>query len=191
MKEVRTRAVELRAEDDEKMVIEGYPVVFNSVATHWGESEVIDPHALDECDMADVPLKYNHEDSFLIMARTRNGSLKLDVDEKGLHMTAELLDTQSNKDLYKCIQAGLLDKMSFAFVVDEDEYDSTTSTRTIKKIGRLFDVSVVDLPFYDDTSVFARGLDNFRIYADLKKQEKREQLKKRLEREQLINRIKR
>lgn len=157
-KETRILNVELRTPEnkEEKMIVEGYAITFNSPATH-GYTEVISPGALDNTDMSDVPLKYNHEDSHLIMARTRNKSLELKKDEKGLFIKAELIDTQSNKDIYKSIKAGLIDKMSFAFTVREDEYDYDTDTRTITDIDRLYDVSVVDIPFYDSTSVYARG----------------------------------
>lgn len=156
-KEVRLLDVELRASDeDEKMIVEGYAITFNEPATH-GYTEIISDKALDNTDMSDVPLKYNHEDSHLIMARTRNKSLELKKDEKGLFIRAELIDTQSNKDIYKSIKAGLIDKMSFAFTTRGDEYDYDTDTRTITDIEKLFDVSVVDMPFYDTTSVYARG----------------------------------
>lgn len=156
-KEIRLLDVELRASDqDEKMVVEGYAITFNQPATH-GYTEIISEKALDNTDMSDVPLKYNHEDSHLIMARTRNKSLELKKDDKGLFIRAELIDTQSNKDIYKSIKAGLIDKMSFAFTVRGDEYDYDTDTRTITDIDKLYDVSVVDMPFYDSTSVYARN----------------------------------
>lgn len=159
-KETRMFNIESRADEgDDKMVIEGYAITFNEPATHeW--TEVISDRALDNTDMSDVPLKYNHEDSHLIMARTRNKSLELKKDDKGLFIRAELIDTQSNRDIYKSIQAGLIDKMSFAFTVREDEYDYDTDTRTITDIDRLYDVSVVDMPFYDSTSVYARNENN-------------------------------
>lgn len=156
-KEVRLLDVELRTpEEDDKMIVEGYAITFNSPATH-GYTEIISDKALDNTDMSDVPLKYNHEDSHLIMARTRNKSLELKKDEKGLFIRAELIDTQSNKDIYKSIKAGLIDKMSFAFTTRGDEYDYDTDTRTITDIDKLYDVSVVDMPFYDSTSVYARN----------------------------------
>lgn len=157
-KETRLLDVELRTPEteDDKMVVEGYAITFNSPATH-GYTEIISDKALDETDMSDVPLKYNHEDSHLIMARTRNKSLELTKDEKGLFIRAELIDTQSNKDIYKSIKAGLIDKMSFAFTVRGDEYDYDSDTRTITDIDKLYDVSVVDIPFYDSTSVYARS----------------------------------
>ena len=149
--------------EDSKMVLEGYPIVFNEQTLIGDEStgwlEEIDSHALDNADMSDTPLKYNHQDITPILARVRNGSLKLNVDGKGLHMRAELLDTQQNKDFYKMVQAGLLDKMSFAFnVLEEDRNDlARPATRYIRKIGRLFDVSIVDVPAYPGTSLQARS----------------------------------
>lgn len=158
--------VEKRADGEEErdvMVLEGYPITFNQETLigdeEWGWIESIDPHAVDDADMKDTCLKYNHNDTSPIMARTRNGSLKLTIDEKGVFMRAELIDTQSNKDFYKMVKAGLLDKMSFAFTVDGEEVDNRTSPikRIIKRIGKLFDVSVVDIPAYDSTSLIARS----------------------------------
>ncbi len=160
-KEIRLLAENLEArqseENSEAMIVEGYAVVFDSPATH-GFKEIIDKDAFNGCDMKDVCLKYNHLDSHLILARTRNGSLRLTVDDKGVFIHAELIDTTSNKDVYKMIQARLLDKMSFAFTVEEEKWDLATDTRTILKIDKLFDVSVVDTPFYDTTSIYARAL---------------------------------
>lgn len=189
-KEIRMLTdVQFRAEEqEEKMIIEGYAITFNSPATH-GFTEIISDKALDNCDMSDVPLKYNHEDSHLIMARTRNHSLELKKDEKGLLIRAELIDTQSNKDIYKSIKAGLIDKMSFAFTVRGDEYDYETDTRTINDIDKLYDVSVVDIPFYDSTSVYARKLDNSEEYIKNIQREKREKLVSKLKRQELLKRL--
>lgn len=160
-REVRMLASNFRAldSDEEKMIIEGYAVVFDSPATHYF-TEIIDRDAFNGCDMKDVPLKYNHDDTHLILARTRNNSLELIIDDKGLKIRAELIDTSSNIDIYKSIKAGLLDKMSFAFTVAEESWDikSDPAIRTIKKIDKLWDVSVVDTPFYDTTSIYARAL---------------------------------
>lgn len=156
IKEVRLS--EVRAAESEKMIIEGYAVVFDQ-PTDLGYIEVIDRGALDNADMSDVCLKYNHEDTTLIMARTRNKSLQLSIDDHGLRIYAELIDTQSNRDIYKAIQAGLLEKMSFAFVVEDANWDTVDGTdiRHIKKIAKLFDVSVVDVPAYEQTEVYARS----------------------------------
>lgn len=154
-KEIRKLDLQFRAEttDEEKMEIKGYAVVFNSPET-YGYTEVIDEHALDEADMSDVVLRYNHNESFMVLARTRNKSLKLDKDEKGLFMDATLQDDiTEHKNIFNAIKSGLIDKQSFAFTVEDDEYDYESDTRTITKIGKLFDVSVVDQPFYNATDV--------------------------------------
>ena len=160
-KEIRFLAENLEAksleDNKEGMIVEGYAVVFDSPATH-GFTEVIDKDAFNGCDMKDVCMKYNHDDSHQILARTRNNSLRLQIDDKGLFIHAELIDTTSNRDIYKMIQAGLLDKMSFAFTVEEEKWDLATDTRTILRIDKLFDVSVVDTPFYEATSIYARAL---------------------------------
>ena len=181
-KEIRLLAENLEVRSDEEnsdlMVVEGYAVVFDSPATH-GFTEIIDKDAFNGCDMKDVCLKYNHDDSHCILARTRNKSLTLTIDDKGLFIHAELIDTTSNRDIYKMIQAGLLDKMSFALTVSEEKWDLATDTRTVLKIDKLFDVSVVDTPFYDTTSIYARALstlenekeklENLRASRELKK----------------------
>lgn len=160
--------IELRKDENEsgKMIIEGYAAVFDEEALigdeEWGFYERIAKGAFDGTNMKDVPLKYNHSDNVPILARTRNKSLELKVDDKGLFIHAELLDTQDNIDMYKRIKAGLIDKMSFAFTVkaEGDDWEKgKIPKRTIKKFDRLFDVSVVDVPAYDGTSIYARSLE--------------------------------
>ena len=162
------RLVEIRAVDSEdKMLIEGYAITYDQPATHqYGQrkfTEVIRKGALDKTDMKDVPLRYNHNDTWLIMARTRNKSLQLIKDDIGLKIQAELLDTQSNRDIYKSIQEGLVDKMSFAFTVadggDTWTFGESETVREVTNIAKLYDVSVVDTPFYDSTSIYARSLE--------------------------------
>ena len=155
-----------RREDEGKLIIEGYAAVYDSEALigdkSWGFYERIEKGAFEKANMKDVPLKYNHSDDVPILARTRNKSLVLTPDEKGLHVHAELLDTTDGVDMYKRIKAGLIDKMSFAFTVAKggDEYKSESGKiphRTIKQFERIYDVSVVDTPAYEDTSIYARS----------------------------------
>lgn len=163
MKEIRKFDMQFRAEptEDEKMEIKGYAAVYNSPET-YGYTELIAPGAFDEADMSDVVLRYNHDDSFMVLARTRNKSLKLETDEKGLFMDAVLQnDITDHVNIFNAIKSNLIDKQSFAFVVEEDNYDYDTDTRTITKIGKVYDVSVVDQPFYNATDVsVARDLEN-------------------------------
>ena len=155
-----------RREDEGKLIIEGYAAVYDSETLigneEWGFYEIINRGAFDGADLKDVPLKYNHSDAVPILARTRNKSLVLTPDDKGLRIRAELLDTTDGVDMYKRIKAGLIDKMSFAFLLAENgdtwtREGNKTPHRSISKFGRICDVSVVDSPAYDDTSIFARS----------------------------------
>ena len=178
-KEIRKLDIQFRAEENEdnKMEIKGYAAVYDSPET-YAYTELIAKGAFDESDMSDVVLRYNHNDSFMVLARTRNKSLDLKVDDKGLFMDATLQDDiTEHKNIYNAIKSGLIDKQSFAFTVEEDEYDYETDTRTITKIGKVFDVSVVDQPFYNDTDVsLASKNDDFMA--------RREELRKEYEKEQ-------
>ncbi len=163
------RMLEFRAVENEenKMIIEGYAIVYEQPATHSYSgrkfTETIKRGALDNTDLSDVPLRYNHNDTWCIMARTRNKSLALILDYIGLKIRAELIDTQSNRDIYKSIQEGLIDKMSFAFTVsdggDKWSFGEAETTREVTNIEKLWDVSVVDMPFYDSTSIYTRSLE--------------------------------
>lgn len=161
-----TRIAEVRLEEaEDKMILEGYAIVYDEPTLigdeTYGFIESISRDAITDAAIKDVPMKYNHMDSFLIIARTKNGSLTLTSDDVGLKIRAELLDTQSNQDIFKMVKSGLLDKMSFAFVVSEQEWDQNGDIpkRYIKKIERLYDVSIVDTPAYDKTSIYARSLE--------------------------------
>ena len=141
--------------------IEGYAVVFD-VPTVLDKDpysgtefrEKIDRHAFDSCDMTDVVLNIDHEGTPL--ARTRAGTLTLTPDDHGLKVYAALT-TSRGLELWEDIQAGNLDKMSFAFSVEAENYDQENRTRTILKVGKLWDVSVVTRPAYEQTSVYARS----------------------------------
>lgn len=166
-KEYRYNAVECREEDDGQLVIEGYPIVFESETLigdeKYGFREIISKNALDGANMKDVPLRYNHNNTNYILARTRNKSLSLSIDDKGLFMRAVLQgDVQAHRDAYNMVKSGLLDKMSFAFNVTKQSVDtgSKIPLRRVESIGRLFDVSIVDIPAYDTTSVYARSFES-------------------------------
>lgn len=176
MKEVRL--IEMRATGEER-VVEGYAVVFDSVTDLGWVKEVIDRNALDNADMSDIVMKYNHENSVLPMARTRGGTLQFNIDDHGLRIRATLPDTQVNRDIYTLIQDGVLSKMSFAFTVAREEYDYETDTRKILEIDKLYDVSVVDVPAYESTEIYARNKEQY-------EEEKRKFEKLRLEKKKAL-----
>ncbi len=153
---------ELRSEEGERQdYVHGVPVVFNTPTCLFEYEgvkfyEQIDRHAFDNCDMSDVIFNYNHGGR--VAARIRNNTLKLAINDVCMDMDAFLGGTDFGRSLLEDIRGGYIDKMSFAFVVAEDgeEYDQATHTRTITRIKKLYDVSAVDIPAYDTTSISAR-----------------------------------
>lgn len=168
-REYRAMVMEVRAVDgtEENMIVEGYATTFNQPyllydGRYYKVIEQIAPTAFTECDMSDVIMQYDHAGR--VFARTRNSTLTLTVDAIGLKVTADLSGTDIGRQLYQEIKGGYTDKMSFGFVVAEDqrtsvvdhETDVETVTRTITKIKKLYDVSAVSIPANDMTSISAR-----------------------------------
>lgn len=152
------------AENEGKMIIEGYPIIFDKEAYIEGRDggfwEKVERNAFNNADMSDVALKYNHNDNLLILARTRNGSLKLTPDEHGVFIHAELINTSTNEDVYKMVKSGLLTEGSFAFTVSDDteEIRNGEIHRTIRGVGKLFDVAICPNGAYGDlTEIYARS----------------------------------
>lgn len=164
-REFREFSFEIRAaattEDDaEEMIVEGYACRFNEPTVLWeydGKQfkEQVDDRALSDADMSDVIFNYNHGGK--VVARTRNKTLELKVDKKGLFIRAKLDGTEEGRKLYAEIKGGYIDRMSYAYSVQESAYDSENRTRTIRKIKKVYDVSAVDIPAYDTTSISARS----------------------------------
>lgn len=143
----------------EELVVEGYAAVFDSPTVLFEYEgieykEQICTGAFDGCQMADVIFNYNHEGK--VLARTRNKTLELNIDEKGLKIRARLDGTDEGRKLYEEIKGGYVDRMSFAFRTQEESFDKENNQWNIRKIKRLYDVSAVSIPAYDDTSISAR-----------------------------------
>lgn len=147
----------------EEMYVEGYAVTFNEPTVLWEYDgiqykEQIDARAFADADMSDVIFNYNH--SGKVVARTRNQTLSLTVDERGLYIRARLDGTDEGRKLYQEIRGGYIDRMSFSWVTapNGSDYDASTHMRTVRKVKKLYDVSAVDIPAYDTTSISARSL---------------------------------
>lgn len=117
--------------------------------------EVIDRHAFDQADMADVIFQYDH--AGMVYARTRNGSLEIGTDDHGLWIEADLGLTEESRKIYDAIVKGLIDRMSFCFTIAEDgeTWDKKTNTSTVTKISKLYDVSAVSIPANPGTDISA------------------------------------
>lgn len=162
MKEIRL--CELRAEasaDAKALTIQGRPIVYDQPTTindpAGNFTEIIHRGALDNADISDVRLLYNHDLNKVPLARTPN-TMQLTISPAGLEMLAELPDTAAAKEVHTAVLRGDLSGMSFAFKVPEggDKYDPQTHTRNIYKIEKVLECSVVPFPAYPQTSVEAR-----------------------------------
>jgi HK97 family phage prohead protease len=155
--EFQTRAI--GEEENQELWVEGYAVRFNSPTVLFEidgleYKEQIARDAFTDCKMDDVIFNYNH--SGRVMARTRNKTLQLTVDDEGLFIRARLDGTEEGRSLYSDIKNGYIDRMSFRFQIGQEAYDYQNRTWTVLRVKRLYDVSAVDIPAYDDTSIEAR-----------------------------------
>lgn len=158
---------QLRSEQPEgqetpELWVEGYAARFRSPTVLFEMDgleyrEQIAADAFTDCKMDDVIFNYNHGGK--VMARTRNKTLQLTVDENGLFIRARLDGTEEGRKLYDEISKGYIDRMSFQFTIGSEAYDRENRTWTILRVKRLYDVSAVDIPAYDDTSINARKAD--------------------------------
>lgn len=166
------RSMELRTleqTEDKNYVVDGYATTFNSPYELYRDGkyivmEQVDRHAFDEAYTQDTIFQYDH--AGMVYARTRNKTLVLETNDHGLKVTADLGSTEASRGIWDAIDKGLIDRMSFAFTVAGDSYEEEEQengdiilTRTIKKIGRLYDVSAVSFPANEQTSISARSKD--------------------------------
>lgn len=171
MKKIERRYdVELRAMRDEENgnYIVGVPIVFDRETDLGYYKEVIDRHALDNADMKDVRFLVNHNTDMIPLARSRNNNahstMQMWIEEDGLHIRVNL-DIERNTEaqaLYSAVDRGDVSGMSFMFSVDGDSWeglDSEMPKRTITSIGKVYEVSAVTFPAYEQTSIQAADVD--------------------------------
>ena len=168
-KEIRAFNFEVRADQNEEHghFLSGVPIVYDARTDLGWYDEIIEKGALDEADLKDVRFLINHNTDMIPLARSRNNNenstMQMAVDENGMNIRVDL-DVENNseaKSLYSAVERGDLDGMSFMFTVDADKWDDIESehpTRTITKLGKIFEVSAVTFPAYEQTSITARGL---------------------------------
>lgn len=162
------RSMVMAPVENEETKVRGYATTFDDpYVLHEDRDlvlrEIIDHDALANADMSDVIMQYDHEGR--VFARTSNGTLTITPDAKGLAIEADLSGTDIGRELYQEIKGGYTTKMSWAFVVDADEWTSEKApdgrdleTRTIKSVRKVYDVSAVSLPANDATEISARSL---------------------------------
>lgn len=149
-------------EDSGDFYIEGYFSVFNSDYELWpGATESIAPGAFSETLSDDVRALIDHE-SHLVLGRNKAGTLELKEDSRGLWGRIKINQAdQDAMNLYERVKRGDVDQCSFGFQILEEDTNWKESGDvhwTIRKV-RLFEVSVVTFPAYEETSVSARKRD--------------------------------
>jgi len=176
-REYRSMKIERREGQEEDFKVRGYASTFEPYVLYSYDgidySEKIDRKAFDDADVSDVIFLYNHEG--MVHARQKNGTLKLGTDDHGLWTETDLSSTTQSRELFEAINSGLVDQMSFAFTVTEDAYDRETHTRTILKIGKVYDVSAVSIPANPGTDIAAvSARDYFNGVIEMEKAERLE-----------------
>lgn len=169
-KEIRKFEFEVRAMKDEQRgsYLEGTPIVYESWTDLGWYDERIADGALTDTDLKDVRFLVNHNTDMIPLARSRNNNenstMQLSVvDGVGMNIRVNL-DTENNADaraLYSAVERGDIDSMSFMFIVADDRWedeDTDHPKRTITNIRKVFEVSAVTFPAYEQTSISARGL---------------------------------
>jgi HK97 family phage prohead protease len=153
-------AAEFRFSDPQKRTLEGYAAVFESMYPLGSFDEVIMPGAFSRAleEGQDVRALIDH-DPGRIIGRTKNKTLELREDGRGLLTRINLPDTQDARDLATLIEIGTLDAMSFGFTVTEDRWEKKEgrNTRYIEDVD-LFDISIVAFPASPDSSVALRSM---------------------------------
>lgn len=165
--EHRSYEFEVRADASEKgNIIEGIPIIYDTITDIGYFDEVIENGALDEADLKDVRFLVNHDDKRIPLARSRNNNenstMQLKKIDEGLKVIVNL-DIENNaeaKALYSAVKRGDITGMSFMFTVEDDEWEEVESEhplRRVKKIGTVVEVSAVTFPAYADTTINTRG----------------------------------
>ena len=182
-REYRNMTFEVREDGAEpSFLVEGYASTFEPYKLMEIDgldyNERIDEHAFDETDMTDVVYRIDHEGK--VFARSSAGTIKLDIDEHGLHQVTDLSKTKAGREHFEEIKAGLYPQMSFAFTVAEDHYDDETRTRVVDKVAKIYDISSVAFPANDTTELHIR--DYFNGVIEVEKAAKAERQKAEEER---------
>lgn len=165
--ELRVQNAELVSESKGKLIVSGYVNKTEQLSEVLGVSkrfrEKIAKGAFAYAIKGrkkDIDFLLEHK-SDQILASTRNGSLKLEEDNIGLKMTAEIVGTTWGRDSYELIKSGILRNMSFGFRSVKDSWKQMANgiyERTIEAL-ELFEVSVVKTPAYAQSEIQARSIE--------------------------------
>lgn len=167
--------------------VEGYATTFEPYVLFHDDQgnpiyERISPQAFDGARMDDVILQYDHEGR--VFAQQSNGTLGLEVNDNGLFVWADLSKTEGARQLYEDIRSGMVNKMSWRFIIapNGDTFDAASRTFIVNKVSEVFDVSAVSIPANNQTSISARkkNIEELEIKAKKAQEIKRKKLELKL-----------
>lgn len=186
-----------RAEGEgDSFIVEGYASTFESYVLmdfedeEWREQ--IMPDAFDDSDMTDVVFLRDHAGQ--VFARTKNNTIAILPDERGLFTRTNLSSTSASRGMYEDIEAGLYSQMSFAFTVDKQHFEEKLAedgkrivTRFIDSIKKVYDISAVAFPANPTTdigistrSIFDGAIEELRAERLEEQRARNEEARKRL-----------
>jgi len=161
--ERRTLHSEFRVEqrEDGKKLIRGHAAVFNETDLGWFRERIAPGAFSESIGKDDVRALFNHDENF-ILGRNKAGTLTMREDEQGLYVEIDPPDTQVARDLVTSIERGDISQMSFGFQTIKDSWETEENAakdlRTLEKV-KLWDVSPVTFPAYQETDVAVRSHD--------------------------------
>lgn len=193
--EIRAFHTELRTDENESRIIRGLAIPTESRSELLGGEfyEVIRKSAVNE-DLIkdnDIRLFVNHDESQGTFGRSKRGkgSLKLSITDKGLEFETELPDNAYGNYLLDGIRRGDFDEMSFAFMVDKDEWKQNndgTYERSVISFRLLSEISVLSCEAaYSATNVSTRSLDAFKEEIRAKEEAEKQAEEERIKQENL------
>ena len=169
-------------EDDEKKsrTVEGHPIVFGVRSQNligWSSQremyEVMEPESITDelIRNSDIILNAFHNNEIIFGRSCKGkGTLRMCKDERGISISCDMPETHAADDMLELIKLGDITGMSFAFRADEEDSENGVSyeklserspdnkevwIRHVKKVTRLYDVSIVGTPAYTQTDIKA------------------------------------
>lgn len=144
---------------DSAFYVEGYAARFEPYVL-WEEEdgpvyEKFDRDCFVGCDMSDIIMQYDHRGK--VLARQRNSTLIVEVNDNGLFMAADLSKSAEARNMYEEISNGLVDRMSWGFIPLDYEYVPEIRTIVHHKVKKIFDVSAVSMPANENTDIHSRS----------------------------------
>ena len=185
--------LEIRSEEgaEPSFYVEGYASTFDPYEMYEFDGvkyyERIERDAFKNTDMSDVVFLRDHEGR--VLARTKNGSVELSIDDHGLHTRTNLGLTKAAREMFEDIGAENYTQMSFSFTVADEDYEKETHTRVIKSIRKLFDISAVSFPANTGTDIGVSYRDYFNGVIEAEKAERLEAERRAKEIEKLKLRL--